>query len=106
MRKFKILSIFLIYNGYNINMFYLLNLANVNLFRDPNKAPRLLLFLLHHPLFLLSDLDILLHGFIDFPMSLKSRDLRLNSLILGEHLLLLGVKTAIIRAMTPPSCDT
>ena len=98
-RKFEILSIFLICNGHDISLFYLLNLANIILFTNPNKAPRLLLFVLWRPLSLLSDSDILLLRFIDFRKSLKSRDSRLDSLILGEHLLHLGCKNHIVHGV-------
>jgi len=62
---------------------------------------RLLLFLLQLPLFLLSNLDNLLLGFIDLTKSLKNQDSGLDLLIWEEeHLLLLGCKDQIIRGMS------
>ena len=92
-RKFKILSIFLICNGHDVNLLYLLDFV---LFTNPDKASRLLPFLVQLPLPLLSDMEILLFGFIHFPKSLKNWDSRLDLLILGKHLLFLGCKDHII----------
>ena len=66
-------------------------LANFILLMNPNQAPRLLLCLLQLSLFLLSDIEILLLSFIDFPKSLNNRDSRLGWLILKEHRLFFRV---------------
>jgi len=100
-RKFKILSIFLVRHRHNINLFHQLNLANSILSPNPDEASKLLLFLLQLPLFVLSDSDIVLLGFIDFTKSLKNRDSGLDSLICGEkHLLPLGCEDQIIHGMS------
>ena len=93
-RKFKNLSILLISDRNNIN---LISLVDFILFTDPSEASKLLPFLVQLPLLLLSDSDILLFGFIDFPKALKNWDLRSNLLVLGEYFLFLGRENRVIR---------
>ena len=96
-RKFKILSIFLVCSGHDINLFCLLGFI---LFTNPNKASRLLPFLVQLPFPLLSDMEILLFWFIHFPKSLKNWDSRLDLLMLGKHLLFSGCKDHVIRSIS------
>ena len=109
-RKFKTLSIFLIRHRHNINLFHLLNLANIILSPNPNEASRLLLFLFQLPLFLVSDSDILLPGLIDFTKSLKNRDSSWTCSSVEKNMSCSwGVKTRSFVAWalrTLPSCDT